>query len=440
MADLTHYTTTSVSPDASIVSEEGGNRYWRWWVLGTLFLATFLNYFDRQTLGTAIDPISEEFGLNNIQRGQLLSAFVFTYAFTHLFIGLIIDRIDNLRWFFPVMVLGWSASTILVGFAQRYETLLGLRYLLGVWEAVNFPICLLIIARIFPAKERSLASGIFASGAFLATLTAPYFVIYFSNEYNWRWSFILAGALGVVWLIPWLLIFRHPEKKSALWRASVQERAKATQDKNIASVRQSYLSVLKAPGFWGVALIGLGIIPSLYFATQWFPSFFTQALGHPYDQSLARNLSIIYFMQDVGLWAGGALVLWLSRKRFSILASRKMVMTGAYVLMLSIVFAPMIQSITASVVIFCVYVLGIGAFLANQHAFKQDVDPKQVATVAALVGFVETGFTAFVIKEIGMITEETADFTPVFWLLAGLATFSVVISYTLLRPQWLNIK
>lgn len=74
---------------------------WRWWVLGTLFLATFLNYFDRQTLGTAIDPISEEFGLDNAQRGQLLSAFVFTYAFTHLFIGLIIDRISNIRSFFP---------------------------------------------------------------------------------------------------------------------------------------------------------------------------------------------------------------------------------------------------------------------------------------------------------------------------------------------------
>ena len=190
-------------------SATGGGR-----VLGTLFLATFLNYFDRQTLGTAIEPISEEFGLDNAQRGNLLSAFVFTYAFTHLFIGLIIDRIQNIRRFFPIMVLGWSVSTMLVGLAQSYTTLLGLRYLLGFWEAVNFPICLMIIARIFPAQERSLASGIFASGAFLATLTAPYFVIYVSNAYDWRMSFVLAGALGVLWLIPWLTIFRRPEQRA----------------------------------------------------------------------------------------------------------------------------------------------------------------------------------------------------------------------------------
>ena len=431
-ADAASLTQETSSPSASWYE-----RNWRWWVLGTLFLATFLNYFDRQTLGTAIEPISEEFGLDNAQRGNLLSAFVFTYAFTHLFIGLIIDRIQNIRRFFPIMVLGWSVSTMLIGLAESYTTLLGLRYLLGFWEAVNFPICLMIIARIFPAQERSLASGIFASGAFLATLTAPYFVIYVSNAYDWRMSFVLAGALGVLWLIPWLTIFRRPEQRAIHWPKS---NASASEKKNVASVLQSYRTVFKSPGFWGVALLGLGIIPSLYFATQWFPSFFTQALGHPYDQSLARNLSIIYFMQDVGLWLGGAIVLWLSKRGMSILKSRKIVIAGAYVLMLTVLLATQTQSVTASVIIFCVYVFGIGAILANQHAFKQDVDPKQVATVAALVGFIETGFTAFVIKEVGVITNETADFTPVFLLLAGLATFAMVIVFTLLRSKWLAIE
>ncbi len=429
---------------AGALSDTAPNRYernWRWWVLATLFLATFLNYFDRQTLGTAIGPISEEFGLDNAQRGQLLSAFVFTYAFTHLFIGGIIDRIDNIRRFFPIMVIGWSLSTMLVGLAQNYATLLGLRYLLGFWEAVNFPLCLMIIARIFPAGERSLASGIFASGAFLATLTAPFFVIYVSNAYDWRLSFVLAGALGVLWLVPWLLIFRRPAERSSLWRQGLKpENILSEKSKTFPNVWQSYRRILRSPGFWGVALLGLGVIPSLYFATQWFPSFFTQSLGQPFDQSLARNLSVIYFMQDAGLWAGGAVVLWLTGRGMSILKSRKLVIAVAYGLMLSILLATQTQSVTASVVIFSIYVFGIGAILANQHAFKQDVDPKQVATVAALVGFIETGFTAFVIKEVGVITSETADFTPVFLLLAGLATFAVMVVFTLLRPKWLVIN
>lgn len=69
----------------------------RWWVLGALFGATFLNYFDRQTLGTAIEPIAREFGLTNGQRGELLAAFTLTYALTHLLVGGVIDRLRSLR-------------------------------------------------------------------------------------------------------------------------------------------------------------------------------------------------------------------------------------------------------------------------------------------------------------------------------------------------------
>jgi len=412
-------------------------RNWRWFVLGTLFLATFLNYFDRQTLGTAIEPISKEFGLSNILRGNLLAAFTLTYALTHFFIGIVVDRIRSIRIFFPIMVAGWSVSTLLAGFVDSYKHLLWLRYLLGFWEAVNFPVCLLIIARIFPAKERSLASGIFASGAFLATLAAPPFVIYFSNNHNWRYSFIIAGLAGLLWLIPWLLIFRKPADLSSQWKEKTLHLKEKTN--NIKGYLNDYLEVLRMPGFWGVALIGLGLIPCLYFATQWFPSYFTQGLGHEYNQSLSLKLSIIYFMQDIGLWTGGALVLWLARK-MTILKSRKTVITIAWIFMMSILILPFVNSPTFSVFILSLFVFGIGAFLGNQHAFKQDVVISKVATVAALVGFIETGFTFMVLRRIGIITSETHGFIPVFILLAALATFSLIMVYVFIKPKWYNIK
>ncbi len=417
---------------------EPKNSNWRWRVLVTLFLATFINYFDRQTLGTALDPISEEFGLTNIQRGNLLAAFTLTYALMHIFIGLLIDRIRNIRLFFAVMVIGWSLTTFFTGFATDYNSLLWLRYLLGIWEAVNFPICLMIIARIFPAKERTLASGIFASGAFLATLAAPPVVIFFSNAINWRYSFFSAGLLGFFWLIPWLLIFRRPAQRSPEWAQADKNNA-LTLQQNAQQYLRSYQTVLRAPGFWGVALMGLGIIPALYFATQWFPTFFTQGLHHPYDQQLSTKLMLIYFMQDVGLWVGGTIVFWLAGRGFTVLNARKMVITGAFVLMLSILLVPYLQSISASVVLLAIYVFGIGAFLGNQHAFKQDVVKDQVGTVSALVGFVEMSFTFLVLRQIGIITNETSDFTPVFFLLAGLSFFALLVVYVFMRPKWIKI-
>ena len=130
----------------------GYEKHWRWYVVATLFLATFLNYFDRQTLSVAMEPIAEEFGLDNAQRGDLLGAFILPYAICHLFIGFIADRVRSVLHLFPVMVVWLVLSTIAVAFASTYEQILGLRYLLGVWEAANFPVCLMIVARIFPRR------------------------------------------------------------------------------------------------------------------------------------------------------------------------------------------------------------------------------------------------------------------------------------------------
>jgi ACS family hexuronate transporter-like MFS transporter len=408
-------------------------RNWRWFVLGTLFLATFLSYFDRQMLGAAMTPISEEFRLTNEMKGNLLAAFLWTYAGAHLFVGLILDRIRNLRWFFPAMVLAWSATTVLAGLATTYRQLLFMRCLLGVWESVNFPICIMLIARIFPAQERSLASGIFASGAFLATLIAPKVVIYFSTHSDWRHSFILAGLLGGAWLVPWLLIFRRRFMSDP---SGMSDRDGAV----LASKPDTILAVLRSPAFWAVALIGIGIIPSLYFSTQWLPTCLEKSLKLTYGQKLGNYLLVIYLMQDAGLWIGGAVVLWLAKHGVTILTARKAAIVVGYLMMISIALLGRAETALAYIVVFCCFTFGIGVFLGNQHAFKQDVVKSHVATVAAWVGFIEMMFTAFVVQRVGKMIGEQSDFGPVYLVLAGLTTFALLVVLVLLRPKWLRIE
>jgi len=402
----------------------------RWWVLLALFLITFINYFDRQTLGCAIEPICEEFGLSLAERGRLLSAFITTYAIAHLFVGFLTDRIKNIRRFFSIFVVAWSLSTILVGFVDSYGQILGLRYLLGVFEAVNFPICLLIISRIFPAKERTLASGIFGSGGFLATLAAPKFTIYFSTEYTWRYAFIIAGILGFFWLIIWFSAYREETSK---------EERMVSGALDLRSWASSFLQVVKTPAFWGVTALGIGIVPCLYFCTQWLPSYFVQELNQPYDMNLANKLTVIYLFQDMGMWASGVLVMWLSSK-MSLLKARKSVISLGYILMMSCVLLFFIKNPWANVWIFAAFIFGMGLCLANQHAFKQDVLPGNVATVSALVGFSETLFTSFVLSKIGVAVQNMGDYSITIWILMICATFALLASVFLLRSKWLRLE
>lgn len=400
----------------------------RWYILVLLFLVTFINYFDRQTLGCAIEPISTEFGLDMGQRGRLLSAFVLTYALSHLFIGFLTDNVRRIKLFFGTLVTGWSLCTVLVGFVNDYWQLLFLRYALGFFEAVNFPICLMLIARLFPANERTLASGIFSSGGFLATLAAPKFTIFFSTNYNWRYAFIISGMLGILWLFFWLCAYRETEnhniQNSLSFRAWVESISK----------------VFRTPGFWGVTCLGLGLVPCLYFCTQWLPSYFVHELNQPYDMALANKLTVVYLFQDLGMWVSGGLVMMLVKRHMPILNSRKLVIVLGFVLMMSCVFLFFIKQAWLNVMIFAVFIFGLGLCLANQHSFKQDVLPGQVATVSALVGFCETLFTSFILSRVGVAVQVNGNYSVTIWILISCAIFSLVAAIFLLKKKWFNIN
>ena len=145
-------------------------------------------------------------------------------------------------------------------------------------------------------------------------------------------------------------------------------------------------------------------------------------------------------MQDAGLWIGGAVVLWLARRGVTILTARKAVIVVGYLLMISVVLLTRAQTPLAYLVVFCCFTFGIGVFLGNQHAFKQDVVKGHVATVAAWVGFIEMMFTAFVVQRVGKMIGTQADFGPVYLVLAGLTTLALLVVFILLRPKWLRIE
>jgi ACS family hexuronate transporter-like MFS transporter len=420
-------------------------RHWRWWVLGALFAATFLSYLDRQTLGTAAKPMLTEFGLgqadpatgvfqvDRVVSGRLLAAFLYAYAAAHLIVGFVLDRVRNIRRFYAIVVVGWSVSNMLVGFARSYTDVLWLRGLLGLWEAASFPLCLLLVARIFPHEERSFAAGLFNSGAVIASLATPSLVVYLSTRYDWRFAFILTGAIGVAWLVPWLLIFRRLEARAP----DLAPQALAAVPRQ--SVFADAATVLRSPAFWGVALMGIGIIPGWYFVANWLPLYFTEALGMDYGQAMAGRLTLVYLFQSAGLWAGGGLVWVLARRGRSVVGARRAVIVGSFVLMLPLFLLPLVRSVPLTVVLLCLYSFGLAAWQANLQAFKQDVSVRHVGTVAALVGFLETGFAAFVVQGVGEIAHRTGGFSAVFALLGAFFSVGLAALFVLIRPQWLDL-
>ena len=80
------------------------------------------------------------------------------------------------------------------------------RGVLGMGETFNWPCASRIVANAFPPSDRSLASGIFNSGAALGSLIAPTLIGFLALRYGWRCAFFAMGALGSVWLVLWFAV------------------------------------------------------------------------------------------------------------------------------------------------------------------------------------------------------------------------------------------
>ena len=166
------------------------------------------------------------------------------------------------------------------------------------------------------------------------------------------------------------------------------------------------------------------------------PSYFTQEWHLAYHQALGDRLVLVYFSQDLGLWIGGWAAMQIGAHFGSVCTGRRYVIFAAYILAMAMVAMPLVHSLAIATSLICLYVFALGCWSANVGAFKQEVSAGRVATVAALVGFCELFFSAFVVEKVGNIAKATGGFRAVFPLLGSFLTFSVLVVFFWYRPKY----
>jgi MFS family permease len=185
----------------------------RWSIVGLLFTAAFINYFDRGTISVALPLIARDLHLGPELKGVLLAAFFSSYALMQIPIGWAADHL-NLRRLYVFMFLMWSISQGLTGLAAGFGMLIVFRLLLGVGESIHFPGGVKIVSSLFAPEDRGLPTGFFDSGirAGLA-VGAPLTALLIQN-FGWRRMFLIVGFAALLWLVPWLAVFpsRFPKR------------------------------------------------------------------------------------------------------------------------------------------------------------------------------------------------------------------------------------
>ena len=257
------------------------------------------------------------------------------YAVGLVLAGSIIDRIGT-RFGYAISLIVWSLAAIGHAFAR---TALGFglaRAALGLGEAGNFPAAVKTVAEWFPRKERALATGIFNAGSNVGAIVAPLVVPFLALHYGWPSAFLWTGALGLIWLLFWLPIYRRPEEHPRLTPAEFAYcRSDAPENGDEDSLGRDYcLIVRRGPSRGASSLTD----PVWWFYLYWMADFLKKQYGIGLSQ-ISLPLIAIYVVADFGSVGGGWLSSALIARGGSVNRGRKLAMLLCALCVVPVTFA-----------------------------------------------------------------------------------------------------
>ncbi|MBI1792447.1 MAG: MFS transporter, partial [Acidobacteria bacterium] len=171
----------------------------RWRILALLFLATVINFVDRQALSVVAPVLRDQYRMSNQQYAFIVASFQLGMTLGEFPMGMLMDR-WGVRRGFTFAVVWWSMANLLHGAARSVMHFSLLRFWLGTGECGNFSGATKVIAQWFPPRERALGVGIFNGGTMVGTIIATPLVVWLTTRFGWRVAFIVPSLLGLLWI------------------------------------------------------------------------------------------------------------------------------------------------------------------------------------------------------------------------------------------------
>lgn len=413
----------------------GGNI--RWTICGLLFIATTINYIDRQVISILkplfLDTVAHGgLGWTEGDFADVVKYFQLAYAFMMLGAGSWIDRI-GIRWGFALAIIWWSFAAMGHALAGTVLAFALWRVLLGIGEAANFPACIKTVAEWFPRRERALATGLFNSGTNIGAIVTPFAVAavlaYFGS---WKWVFILAGLVGFLWLILWFLFYHRPEEHP---RLSKQELAYIQSEPSENVGKFPWLPLLKIRQTWAFTLGKFMTDPIWWFYLFWGPGFLNRKFEVQIG-AMGAPILVIYTLASFGSVLGGLLPAFFLKRGWSPNLSRKIAM-----LICALCVIPVILAATTTSLWTAVFLIGLACaahqgWSANIFTLSSDMFPKKaVGSVVGIGGFAGGLGGYFFSQHVGKVLKQNPnDYLPILVIAGSIYLFALLI-IQLLAPK-----
>ena len=420
----------------------------RWYIIALIALATVINYIDRSAINILWPYIYKDFGIadedNKNALALITTFFMIAYALGQTFTGKMMDALGT-RLGMTISIVSWSVSIALHAFARTLFSFNIFRFMLGFSEAGNWPGATKSNAEWFPVKERAIAQGIFGAGAAMGSVISAPIIALLYLAFGWKTTFVLIGALGLIWVIPWWFINKAtPDKHS--WITDKERVYILDEDSNAAAATElapvlTWKELLKFRNTWGILMGRFFIDPVWWLFVTWLPTFLKEQFLFDIKQ-IGAFTWLPYLFAAVGSLLGGYYSSWRIKSGVNAVKARKDAIAIGCAIMISalvaIVYflATLKENPTLAMLLIGATLFGFQFLIGNIQTLPSDYfHGKNVGTVAGMGGTAAVAGTLLTTWAVPIMTKTSyesffvlaAVLVPITWICIKYITSKKII-------------
>jgi len=429
---------------------------YRWVICGLLFLATTVNYMDRQVVSYLKEffckPVAlGGFGWTNSQFAYLISFFTGVYSTASIFAGRLIDKIGT-KLGLALSLIAWSLVGIFNAFVGSLVSMhIAIRSLFAVSESGNFPASIRTVAEWFPKRERAMATAIFNAGsnfgAMMAALFVPWCLIHFGESHGWKMAFILTGAVGFFWLIFWFWLYDAPAKQKRLKKPEqeyihVDDDIVAIERTGAESENLSWWSLFKYKQLWSF-FVGKFMTDGIWwFYLFWLPDYLIKQFHMTTGQVMMPTF-IVYGVSIAGSIYGASIPMTLIKRGMPVYRARMTSMLVFSLFPLAVLATQYFgdvarfgsMAVFLAVAMICVGTTAHQAWSANLFTTVSDMFPNKAVASVTGIGTAAGGIGGVIIQLLaGWLTDSFSSHPQTaYFIMFVICALSYLIAWSIMK-------
>ena len=399
--------------------------WYKWEVLLLLWMAYLLNQADRQVFNTVLPAIRDALNLTDTSIGLIATIFNLCYAMMVPLGGWAGDRFSR-KWVVTIAILFWSVATMFTGLATGVIMLILLRSVAtGGGEAFFGPANYSLLGQ-YHKETRARAMSIHQTAYYIGVILAGWLAGLIADKLGWQYSFIIFGAVGVIWGI--IMAIRLKDKKDDNEEAAAKEDNKVGILDGFKVVFTTPTALMLTIGFSGLIFVITGFM-------TWVPAFLQEEFGQSQAAAGFNSMFYTYVAAFIGVLLAGSL-----SDKFATKSNKARMMLQAFGLVAGAVFLFIMGSSTTLWILYLSFA-GWGFFRAffdaNTYTVLYDVTPSHLHASCSSA-MITTGFAVGALAPVvlGAMKESLGSLAATFPVLGVIWIVCAILMFIVSRTSY----